>query len=82
MGVGVDMALMAVLDSCRRKPRVWRPSDLCQCYLRNSLDKAAEEEAHGPKSDGVAPPGSLGGGGRLMRVGPEGLDIILNSSPI
>ena len=33
------------------------------------------EEAYGPKSDGVAPPGSLGGGGRFMRVGPEDLDI-------
>lgn len=29
----------------------------------------------GPKSDGVAPPGSLGGGGRFMRVGPEDRDI-------
>lgn len=35
----------------------------------------SSEEAYGPKSDGVAPPGSLGGGGRFMRVGPEDLDI-------
>ena len=37
----------------------------------NNLGVGGEEmtSTYGPKSDGV-PPGSLGGGGRLMRVGP------------
>lgn len=34
------------------------------------------ETTYGPKSEGVPPPGSLGGGGRLMRVGPCDLDMV------
>ena len=75
MRMGVDMALMAVFDGCGGKSGIWRSSIWYQYPARRSLIKLFSEEAYGPKSDGVAPPGSLGGGGRFMRVGPEGLDI-------
>ena len=38
--------------------------------VRPPTSRGKEETTYGPKSEGVPPPGSLGGGGRLMRVGP------------
>ena len=75
MCVGVDMALVAVFNGCSRKSGIWCSSTWYQYLTRRSLIYLGSEEAYGPKSDGVAPPGSLGGGGRFMRVGPEDLDI-------
>ena len=75
MRMWVDMALMAVFNSCGGKSGIWRSSISYQYRTRRSLIYLSREEAYGPKSDGVAPPGSLGGGGRFMRVGPEDLDI-------
>ena len=75
MRMGVDMALVAVFNGCSRESGIWRSSIWYQYLTRSSLIYWSSEEAYGPKSDGVAPPGSLGGGGRFMRVGPEDLDI-------
>lgn len=41
------------------------------------IEKTVRCKAYGPKSEGVAPPGSLGGGGRLINVGPDALDGIV-----
>ena len=75
--MGVDMALVAVFDGCSRESGIRRSTILDQYPSRRSLIWLRSKEAYGPKSDGVAPPGSLGGGGRFMRVGPEDLDILL-----
>lgn len=75
--MGVDMALMAIFDGCSRESGIRRSSILYQYPPWRSLMYLSSKEAYGPKSDGVAPPGSLGGGGRFMRVGPEDLDILL-----
>ena len=40
----------------------------------SDLSLSGEEMTYGPKSEGVPP--SLGGGGRLMRVGPCDLDMV------
>lgn len=75
--MGVDMALVAVFDGCSRESGIRRSSSLYQYPIRTALIYLSGKEAYGPKSDGVAPPGSLGGGGRFMRVGPDDLDILL-----
>lgn len=70
--VGVRGALMTVFDRGCGEARVWCAT-VGQVSRRN-FKEGEMGSAYGPKSEGV-PEGSLGGGGRLMRVGPEIRDI-------
>lgn len=84
--VRVDCALVAVFDGCGGEARV-RCSTGEVSIIIGSLQSGRDsrrtsKNTYGPKSDGVAPPGSLGGGGRLMSVGPEILDMLKSSNVV
>lgn len=66
---------MTVFDCCCREARIRCSS----AVVKRLVEKKKDSNTYGPKSDGV-PPGSLGGGGRLIRVGPVGRDDIMTWS--